>query len=268
MSLYSHSQLSTYEQCPLRYKLRYRDRIKREVTGIEAFLGIIVHETLRRCYNDALLGTVSTPMDLFTYYDELWERKWHDEIVITRNDISLEDYRAQGKTMLVAYHQRYAPFNSELTIGTEMKLTFSLKENDNYMMVGFIDRLSRTKDGIHQIHDYKTSSHLPLQEEIDQDRQLGLYSIGIKQKWPNIEKINLIWHYLAFDRELISHRSDEDIRRLIDNTTRLIDEINDATDFPPRESALCSWCEYPDLCPLRKHLYGVDPLPRSTEQPE
>ena len=39
MPIYSHSQLSMYEECPLKYKLCYRDRIKRDVEGIEGFLG-------------------------------------------------------------------------------------------------------------------------------------------------------------------------------------------------------------------------------------
>jgi len=34
MPIYSHSQLSIYEDCPLKYKLRYRDNIKRELEGI------------------------------------------------------------------------------------------------------------------------------------------------------------------------------------------------------------------------------------------
>jgi hypothetical protein len=42
MPIYSHSQLSTYEGCPLKYKLRYRDKIKREQEGIEAFTGSIM----------------------------------------------------------------------------------------------------------------------------------------------------------------------------------------------------------------------------------
>ena len=37
MAVYSHSRLSTFETCPLQYKLRYVDKIKKEEEGIEAF---------------------------------------------------------------------------------------------------------------------------------------------------------------------------------------------------------------------------------------
>ena len=105
----------------------------------------------------------------------------------------------------------------------------------------YIDRLSRTDD-IYQIHDYKTSAYLPSQEDANNDRQLGLYHVGIQKRWPDIRNIRLIWHYLAFDKELVSSRSEEAISRLIEETTKVIDEIESAADFQPRESGLCEWC--------------------------
>ncbi len=153
------------------------------------------------------------------------------------------------------------PFDSDITIGTEMGLNFSLDDEKKYRMTGYIDRLSRSQDGVYEIHDYKTSSHLPSQEDADNDRQLGLYHIGIQRKWPQIGNIRLIWHYLAFDTELVSDRTPEAILNLVQDTKSLINEIELAQDFLPRESSLCDWCEYPDLCPLRKHFVKVEALP-------
>jgi len=73
--------------------------------------------------------------------------------------------------------------------------------------------------------------------------------------------VKLIWHYLAFDKDLVSTRSPADIQSLIERTKALIDEIESAQDFPPQESRLCDWCEYPDLCPMRKHIVLVEELP-------
>ena len=42
-----------------------------------------------------------------------------------------------------------------------------------------------------------------------------------------------------------------------------IGEIETKTDFYPRESGLCDWCEYPDLCPMRKHYEKVKSLTKS-----
>ena len=78
MTIYSHSRLSMYEECPLKYKICYRDRIKRAVEGVEGFLGTVVHETLKKCYDDARLTKVNSLTDLLSYYDNLWRKNWHD----------------------------------------------------------------------------------------------------------------------------------------------------------------------------------------------
>lgn len=261
MPIYSHSQLSTYEECPLKYKLCYRDHIKRETEGVEAFLGSRVHEALKKVYDDARLTKVNGLPDLLAYYDTIWEQNWHDEIVVTRKDITPAHYKALGKKMIETYYARYAPFNSDTTIDTEMKVVFHLDDGGKYQLQGYIDRLSRRPDGDYYIHDYKTSAHLPGQRDADSDRQLALYHIGVKKRWPDIKDIKLVWHYLAFDRDLVSARSDDTLAQLATDTRKLIDDIEAATDFPPGESRLCEWCEYPDLCPTRKHLHMVESLP-------
>jgi RecB family exonuclease len=250
-----------YEECPWKYKLRYRDKIKRDVEGVEGFLGTMVHETLKKCYDDVRVTRVNRLNDLLAYYNKIWQENWRDSVLIMKEDPTQQDYRALGEKMIMTYYERYSPFDSDITIGTEMGLNFWLDDEKKYRMMGYIDRLSRTKDGVYEIHDYKTSSHLPGQEDADNDRQLGLYHIGIRRKWPQIGNIRLIWHYLAFDTELVSSRTPEAISNLVQDTRRLIDEIEAARDFLPRESHLCDWCEYPDLCPLRKHFVKVEALP-------
>jgi putative RecB family exonuclease len=261
MPIYSHSQLSMYQQCPLKYKLCYRDKIKRDTEGVEAFLGTTVHETLKKCYDDARLTKVNTLDELLAYYENIWQQNWHDAIIITKQDLDQEHYRALGRKLIESYYRRYAPFDADITIATEMMINFQLEDSKKHRLIGYIDRLARTGDDIYEIHDYKTSARLPTQEDADNDRQLGLYQIGIQKRWPDIKNIRLVWHYLAFDRELVSSRSSEAIAKLVTETSRLIDEIEAAPDFPPQESGRCEWCEYPDLCPLRKHAYQLEALP-------
>lgn len=261
MPIYSHSQLSTYEECPLKYKLCYRDKIKRDIEGIEAFMGSMVHDVLKKCYDDIRRTKINSPSDLISYYDKIWQENWHDSIVILKKDLTKKHYYNLGKKLIQTYYQRYAPFDSDITLDTEMMLNFALDDEGKYRMRGFIDRVSRTSEDIYAIHDYKTSAHLPSQQDIDNDRQLGLYQIGIQKRWPDIKDIRLIWHYLAFDKELISSRSEEAISNLTNTTIRMIDEIESTEEFLPKETGLCDWCEYPDLCPIRKHFYTVEALP-------
>jgi len=46
---------------------------------------------------------------------------------------------------------------------------------------------------------------------LDNDRQLGLYQIAVKEKFMDAKEISLIWHYLIFDKEFTSKRSDAQI---------------------------------------------------------
>jgi RecB family exonuclease len=261
MPIYSHSQLSTYEGCPLKYKLRYRDKIKRDIEGVEAFLGTMVHETLKKCYDDVRLTRQHSLDELASYYNNIWQQNWHDGIIITRKDVTQEHYKALGGKMLETYYQRYAPFDQDITISTEMRVSFSLDDGGRYKLQGIIDRLARTRDGVHHVHDYKTSAHLPSQDDIDNDRQLAFYQIGIQKRWPYVKEVELVWHYLAFDLQLVSQRSQEKITELIGKTVGLIDKIESDEEFLPIESGYCEWCEYPDLCPNRKHFHTVETLP-------
>jgi putative RecB family exonuclease len=261
MPTYSHSRLSTYENCPLQFKLTYIDRIKRETEGIEAFLGNRVHETLKKVYDNIRRTKLDRLDEMLAYYESLWQKNWHDDIVINRKELTADHYRNLGRKILETYYQRYAPFSTDITIGTELMLNFSLDEAKKYRLTGLVDRLARDPNGVFWIHDYKTSAHLPSQEEADRERQLALYQIGVRQRWPDIQNIRLVWHYLAFDYELISMRTDASLAELIKNTTQLIDRIQADIEFAPKESVLCDWCEYPDLCPQRKHLFIVENLP-------
>ncbi|MBM4451986.1 MAG: PD-(D/E)XK nuclease family protein [Chloroflexi bacterium] len=261
MAVYSHSQLSMYEECPRKYKLYYRDKIRPDTEAIELFLGSRVHEALKKCYDDLKFMKVCSLEELLAYYRNIWHRNWHPAVVVSRTDLTAEHYKARGEELIKKFYRRNSPFNTDLTIGTEMKLDFSLDDSGKYKMLGYVDRLSRLPDGTFAINDYKTSVNLPTQQAADGDRQLGLYHIGVQRKWPNAQNIRLVWHYLDFETELVSERTPQAISALIQSTKRLIDIIEADTVFSPRESASCEWCEYLDICPRTKHGFMVRELP-------
>jgi putative RecB family exonuclease len=107
----------------------------------------------------------------------------------------------------------------------------------------------RRNDGVFEIHDYKTSGWLPPQARVDEDRQLGLYQLGLEQTYADAREIELVWHYLVFNRTLRSRRSPDALAKLRDDTVRLIDEIEVEQDYKPKPGPLCRWCDYAELCP-------------------
>ncbi|MBI4972511.1 MAG: PD-(D/E)XK nuclease family protein [Candidatus Omnitrophica bacterium] len=262
MPLYSHSKLSTYETCPLKYKLQYIERpdvVKKE--GIEAFLGKRVHEALEKLYRNLRYSRLITLDELLNYYNDQWSKNWNDSVDIAKIDLTADNYKDTGIKCIRNYYQRHAPFENGVPIGIEEKITFPLSEDGGYAIQGFIDRLDRTKENIYEIHDYKTSGSLPLQEDLDEDRQLALYELGIRKKYPDVRDVRLIWHYLLFDMELSSERTSEQIEVLRKETIALIDVIEADKEFKHRESNLCGWCDYWAYCPAKKHIAMTDALP-------
>ena len=254
MPTYSHSRLSTYETCPLQFKLHYIDRAKvAKKESIAPFLGSRVHDALEKLYKDLRYSKLLTLDELISFYNKIWDKEWHNEIAIRNKELTTQNYRDTGIRCLKDYYQRYAPFNQAAILGVEERLSFSLSNDGRYKIQGYIDRLDRTKDGVYEIHDYKTSGKISLQEELDAERQLGLYEIGIRRRFPDAKEVRLIWHYLVFDAEASSTRTPEQIEELRKETIALIDKIEADNAFKHTENTFCDWCDYWAYCPAKKH---------------
>lgn len=260
MPSYSHSSLEAYRNCPRYYKFRYVDRLElpEEVVGVEAFLGTTVHRVLEKLYKDLLLSRMNTLEELLGFFAVEWDRNWHEGIIIVKEGFTKAHYRDTGIRAVTDYYRRYHPFDSSRTLATEMRVAFQI---DGYAIKGFIDRLSGAGPGVYEIHDYKTSGRLPTQDYLDRDRQLALYEIGLREKFRDVGEVRLVWHYLIFDREFTSIRTDRELQGLKSEVVERIKEIEKDKNFRPVEGALCDWCEYYDHCPAKRHEGMLKGLP-------
>jgi len=261
MPVYSHSQLTTYETCPQKYKLSYIDKIEVETEGIEAFMGSRVHEALEKLYRDLRVTKLNTLEDLLNFYNQNWEKNWNDLIQIVRKDYSAEEYRHLGEKCIEDYYKHYYPFDHGRTLGLEEYIYFPLEQEKGYWIRGYIDRLTLVDSSILEIHDYKTSNRLPAEEDVRSDRQLALYQMGVAEKWQGIQEVRLIWHYLTFDTEIHSSRTPGELHQLRQTTLDLIEKVEADRQFLPKEGPLCDWCDFQGFCPRRKHLIAVESLP-------
>ena len=258
MPLYSHSRLGTYENCPFQYKLRYVNKVKPILgNSIESFMGSMVHDSLEWLYKLAQDSNIITKETLLQKYDKLWNENWDDTIRVVKKDLTADNFKETGQTCLEMYYDRYHPFDQAITIGLEERMMIELPENKK--MQGYIDRLDKIGDGHFAVHDYKTSNRVPPQNKADKDRQLGLYELAVQQRYPEVKKIDLIWHYVRFDEEVRSSRDEKQLDSMITSTVSLINDIEAATerkDFPTKTSILCNWCEYKAQCPEYSHQYA------------
>jgi len=258
MTVYSHSRLSCYEQCPQKFKLQYIDKVETEVEeSVEAFLGIRVHETLEKLHRDLQHQKMNSLEELLVFLQAEWKKNWSDNIVIVNNEYNQENYLKMAEKYVTDYYNRYKPFDKEKTVALEERILIDLDDAGTYKLQGYIDRLTETKDGYYEIHDYKTNSRLPLADYIKSDRQLALYMIGVKNNYPDVKNVRLIWHFLKFDKEIDSTRTDEELEKLKLDTIQLIDTIEDDEAFLAKSSLLCDWCEFKSVCRQWSHLYKI-----------
>jgi len=263
MPTYSHSKLAAFESCPRAYKFAYIEKPEvEEFETADAFMGSRVHEVLQRLYEDLKYEKRNSLDDLLAYYEELWEKNWSDEVRVIKEGITPDHYRKVGARCIRDYYRRYEPFDQGRTIATELRVAI---EVEGYKLQGLIDRLTAFPGGFYEIHDYKASQHLPPQQKLDTDRQLALYQLGVQQRWRDVERVDLVWHYLVFDKELRSERTEGQLNELKQSVLSLIRRIEQAEeldDFPTKRG-YCDWCEFQDLCPEWVHPRKVEALPRN-----
>lgn len=250
MPIYSHSRISTYESCRLQYRFRYVDRIRTGREGIEAFTGSRVHDVLEYLYEEIQDGVLVPLPRLLSDLDARWKRRWHEGVQIVRKGRTAEEYHRVARECIERYYEEYVPFDQEKTLSLERRVVMRMDRDGRVVLQGYIDRLAEARDGAIEIHDYKTSESLPRQEVIHEDRQLALYQIGVQQERPERKRVRLVWHYLRHGKRLVSERSPEALENLKRWTIAKVKQIEAETEYPPRESRLCAWCEYIDRCPV------------------
>jgi len=259
MTCYSHSRLSTFEQCQYKYKLHYIDKIKVDIpTTIEAFMGDLVHQTLEKLYKDLKFQKINSLKELLKFYNELWEKEFTDDILVVKEEYSTENYRKMGEQYIIDYYTQYTPFNQITILGLETMDKMRLSDGSHYHVR--IDKLGCNGD-TYFVCDYKTNSRLKNQEEADADRQLAMYSIWVKNKFKDAKKVKLLWHMLAFNKEVISERSDEELDKLHKETVALIKKIENTKQFRRKTSNLCNYCVYKNQCPSFKHEFSIKDKP-------
>jgi len=213
-------------------------------------MGDLVHRTLLKLYDDLKFKKLNTLKELLEFYNDTWHKEWTYDILIVKKGISEDNYRMMGEKFIADYYDHYKPFDQMTILGLETQDRMELSDGNSWHVR--IDRLSCIGD-TYYVCDYKTNSRMKDQEEADSDRQLAMYSIWVKDKFKDAKKVVLLWHMLAFDKEITSERSDEELSKLQQETVELIKEVETCTDFPTNTCALCNYCVFKQLCPSFKH---------------
>ena len=254
MNRFSHSSLETYKKCPVQFKIRYIDNIRKSHESIEAFMGKRVHEALEYLYNEVLDGRIPFFDHVVESYRSLWKDKWHNKIGIVRKENTSDFYKYLGEDCIARYYRKYTPF-IEPIVGNEIELNFNINNDEKYQIKGIIDRLDHDGERNWVIHDYKSGRRAFTQNQADKDNQLALYQIGLIAKENDIKSVKLVWHFLQHGIEVQSVRNKKQLSDLSSSIIHQIDnirsKISSGGEFPAKKSILCNWCYYWEECPAQ-----------------
>lgn len=266
MVLYSHSKLSTFEQCPLKFKFRYIDRLTPDFEqSIEGFLGNQTHDVLEWIYNHPEKDLELD--EIIQTYIANWNKNFNPNIRIIKQNYDSEYYFNKGIRFLINYFLKHSPFKDN-TIATEKKIILNLDSEGRYQIQGYIDRIVHHPDtNVFEIHDYKTGA-MKSQKELDSDRQLALYALGVKEEFENVADVHLFWHFLEFNEQKFSKRTEEQLSHLKKEIIDLINKIESTKDFQPNPGGLCNWCEFKTNCPAIKENSNYSENKKIYKQPE
>lgn len=245
---FSFSRVTTFEQCPRRYRYRYLDGVKEGFRSIEGFMGQQVHAALEWLYVERAAGREHDSAELVARYCELW-----DEAIATpgapvrviREDKNSEFYRRTGAELASDFHRSRFVGDPLETVATEQH--FQVVIGGLFRFQGFIDRLAKDAEGCIHIIDFKTGSRTPARFEGKDAEQLEAYAVALFQLEEH-ESLELRLEYLRSGRTVGRRIERSDVAEIERRLAARIECATSATVFPANVGTLCGWCGFNDLC--------------------
>jgi len=239
--VYSNSRLWLFENCPESYKIKYIDKAFPDLPKtINLFLGSTVHKTLEWLYRKPVHYRNIQLDDFILHFIQTWKDTLKN---VRASSNGIEEYLNKGIKFLIDYYKRNKPFYDN-TIFVEKRILFPLEASKEYKIQGYIDRLDLNENGEYEVHDYKTNASLKSQKDVDTDRQLAFYHLGLKELFGDDVKVKLVWHFLAHDEKIVSMRTEEQLTKLKLDTLELINKIEENKEWPACGKRWCDWCAW------------------------
>ncbi|MFC1517909.1 PD-(D/E)XK nuclease family protein [Candidatus Margulisiibacteriota bacterium] len=256
MSIYSEESLEVYEQCPLWYKYKYVDGIRRSVRSMEVFLKEIFQEIIHNIYVESRNEKVSLPI-VRDHYLALWTKKYKKVNIKADPEKKPAHYLDLGQKGISNYLKRYRPFVQKSVLGVDKKIMVDLDGKGKYIVEGSIDVLVKASDGVYEIHENKLEEDIPEQEYFNKDRKLVLSQLGLQKMLPEAKRVSLVWYYPAKDKLYTRFIDKQQLLKTKKDSIEIIERIAQEKYYFPDECPVCVDCVYDDLCPKRKNFFNL-----------
>ena len=258
----SYSSFRTYEECPLRWRFLYVEKLPEIPRGYFTF-GRVIHSVLEQLVAPLVVPTAKragesdrqrtldewhptpgapTPRGM-TVEEMLraYDRAWSSEGYVSPEEESR--YRALGREILLGYHE---------SLRRERPLPVAVEEHletrwGGIPVHGYVDRIDRTPAGGLEIVDYKTSRDLSSEDARDSD-QLSLYQVLVENNYTEPVEGLTLYHLRSLTPLRSAPREKTVLVGLHDRMGLVLDGIR-AEAFEPTPGRQCSRCDFRDRCP-------------------
>jgi len=119
---------------------------------------------------------------------------------------------------------------------------FKLPFEDEIVVVGKIDRIDFDGDE-YIVTDYKSGAREPDPWFLDHDLQFTTYAWAGYELFGKLPK-ELRWHHLRNGKQLVTHRTMDDIERLHTMLHNALDMNRQGIRYRVFHSQVCNWCEF------------------------
>jgi RecB family exonuclease len=233
LASFSYSSLATFEQCPLRFKLRYVEGQNTD-TGLarEHTVGSIVHATLHAFMDqepdDRSLSCLEELFD--GYWRKYWRKLW-----------SAADEEEEWRTTAWRSVSQLLPagYCGGKPRALERRFKFRL---DDCEIVGAIDRIDEVGPGEYEVVDYKALEPPVTEKEALRDLQTVLYYFGAKSLMKGQAPVSISYFFLHHGAVITVHPSGTEMNGGLSKVTGLIQKIRSRRQFRPRRNQFCRNC--------------------------
>lgn len=255
---FSYSKISTFEQCPYKYKLIYRDKNFISDPSIATDFGTLIHyieekmakKLIETCkldsgdYSELIEMAKNINSDEEKVYGanilrERWKEDWYstDKLGRTYED-KFNDYLSKGIYRLRNYLIENPTYE---IIGVEKEFNLSYK---GFIFNGFIDRAYKdTSNGQIIIEDIKTWKEPVDHTHLTTPLQFVIYNLACQEIYGIADKDVKCQYELILCNQKQEAGTKGYMTRGIKKLDSLLSSIKEG-EMKPKPSALCHWCAF------------------------
>ncbi|NLO91297.1 MAG: PD-(D/E)XK nuclease family protein [Elusimicrobia bacterium] len=263
---FSHSRMSLYRECPMKYKFRYIDKLPEEPKPYFAF-GSSIHSALEFLYDVKEPPFPALPAVLAAFKKD-WESLTPEQKGYTDPAKADADY-ANGLEMLQAYYKKH-----KATLSVPVSVEFRTKVPvDGLDVTVIVDRIDHLGGGKIRIVDYKTGKHVSREpdqlymyqkilESSAELRYKAAMRTGAKESDISVDQL-VFYHVPSLSEDVSPRATDREIAAFWEKALVVGENIRAAKFDPQPEERKCRFCDFKSRCPI--YGGGAGPSPSQSD---